>query len=468
MEGARFAMEGKQHLFESAPVPKAVLELAVPTIVSLLIGMFYNMADTFFVGQLGDPDQVAAVSLASPVLLVLTAFANLFGIGGASLFSRSLGSKDPATAKRASAFSFYAGLTVAVFCSLLSVLCQGPFLTLLGADVFTREFTGDYVFWVFTIGAAPTLLNMLLAHFVRAEGAPRRASLGLSGGGVLNMILDPFFIFPWGLGLGVAGAAVATLISNAAVFCYFLRFLSRGKADFTVSLHPRDFGLKGEIARPVIVIGLPVMLQTLLASVSNAVLNNLASSFGGSVIAAIGIVKKVDTVPMNVTIGLAQGVMPFLAYNCAAKNEARMKRATRFSLQIGVGFSLFCVLVFEALASPIVRLFIRDPDTVSYGSYFLRVMCVSTPFMAAGFLIITLFQAAGQGKQALVLSVLRKGAVDIPLMLLMSSLIPLYGLAYVQPVTELLAMGTAAFFYRRFIGRRPAVPAAETGERVEE
>jgi Na+-driven multidrug efflux pump len=171
-------------------------------------------------------------------------------------------------------------------------------------------------------------------------------------------------------------------------------------------------------------------------------------------IAAIGIAKKVDTVPMNITIGLAQGVMPLLAYNYSAKNSDRMQKAIRFALKVAVGFSIVCVLAFQVLASPIVRLFIDDAATVGYGAYFLRVMCVSTPLMAVGFLMITLFQAAGQGKQALVLSVLRKGAVDIPLMFLMNFLIPLYGLAYVQPVTEFIAMATAFTFYYRFTKRQ--------------
>jgi len=446
-------LDGKTFIFEKAPVPRAVMELVIPTIISQLITMIYNMADTFFVGQLNDPNQVAAVTLAAPVMLVLTALANLFGIGGASLLSRSLGEKNYQKARQATTFGFYAALAVALCGSLAVLFFKESFLNLLGATGGPREFTGNYLFWVFIIGGAPTLLGMVLAHFVRADGAPRQASLGLSMGGVLNMVLDPLFIFPWGFGLGVTGAAIATLIANLATLVYFFNYFYRKRKTTTISLNPRNLILHKEISLAVLVIGLPAMLQTLLAAVSNAVLNILASPYGGSALAAFGVAKKVDTIPMSITIGLAQGVLPLLGYNFSAKNIERMQKAFRFTLSLAVGFSLFCVIVFEIFAPQIVRLFIAEAATVAYGSVFLRVMCICTPLMAVAFLMITLFQAAGEGKPALILSVFRKGLIDIPLMLLMNFLIPLYGLAGVQPITEGVAMGTALFFYYKFSRR---------------
>ncbi|MCL1829285.1 MAG: MATE family efflux transporter [Oscillospiraceae bacterium] len=451
----------KTYLFERAPVRRAVIELAVPTIISQIISLVYNMADTFFVGRLGDPNQVAAVSLAAPMMLSLTALANLFGIGAASLASRSLGAKDTETAKRATAFGFYAALIVAALLSLSALSFKGFFLDILGASGDMRVFTGDYMFWVFTVGAIPSLLSMISAHFIRADGAPRVAGLGLSAGGLINLVLDPIFIFDFGLGMGVKGAAFATFISNMITFIYFMRYFYINRKTTCAGLSPSMFSLKADISRPVLTIGLPSMLQTLLASVSNAMLNRLAAPFEGAAVAGLGIVKKVDTIPMSITIGISQGVMPMLGFNHSAGTAARMKEAAKMALVLSVGFSLICVAVFEIFPASVVKLFINDAQTVTYGAFFLRIMCVSTPMMAVGFLMITLFQAVGESKPALILSVLRKGVVDIPLMLLINLLIPLYGLAFVQPATELTAMVAAVVLYLRFL-RKKAGPDVNT------
>ena len=440
----------KTYLFEKAPVPRAVAELAVPTVISQVIAMIYNMADTFYVGQLGDPDQVAAVSLAAPMALLLTALSNLFGIGGSALMSRALGAKKPERAALVSSFSFYASLCLAVLAALLVLIFRGTVLKLIGADESTAGYTGRYLTWVFILGGVPSLLSMSLAHLVRADGAPRQASIGLSLGGVLNIFLDPIFIFERGFGLGVTGAAVATFISNLVTLAYFFAYLYRKRDTTAICISPKKLSFDGEICTSVITTGLPGTLQTLLASVSNAVLNNLAAPYGSTAIAAFGVAKKLDTIPMNISIGLAQGVMPFLGYNFSARKYDRLKGATRFTLFIAVAFSVFCVVLFEIFTEPLIRIFINDPATVAYGRTILRIMCIATPLMAVGFLMITMFQASGKPKQGLILSVCRKGAVDIPLMLLMSAIWPLYGLACVQPMTEGIAMAIALIFYAKF------------------
>jgi len=443
----------KTHLFETARVPRAVLSLAIPSILSQLISLIYNMADTFYVGQLGDPDQVAAVSLAAPMMLVLTALANLFGIGAASTASRFMGAKDYDSAKRATAFGFNTALVVAVLFSALAYIFRDFFLTILGATEDTKGYTGDYLFWVFVLGGAPMLLSMVLSHFVRADGSPKTAGLGLSMGGVISLVLNPFLIFDFGLGLGVVGAAMGTFIANMATLLFFLRYFIVNRKHVIISLNPLWYTLRRDIAGQALVIGLPGMLQTLLAAVSNAVLNQLAKGFGSEVVAAIGVAKRIDNIPMSVSIGLAQGVMPLLAYNYAAKNHGRLKSAARYALTLAVGFSILCVIAFTLFTAPFINIFIRESVTVSHGVFFLRVMCVSTPLMAVGFHMITLFQAAGQSRPALILSVLRKGLVDIPLMLLFNMVYPLFGLAFVQPATEFIAMAAAIVFYMRFIRR---------------
>lgn len=189
----------KEQLFVSAPVGKAVISLAIPTVIAQLITVVYNMADTFFIGQLGDPNQVAAATLAMPVFMFLTAFANLFGIGGASMISRCLGAGEREKARQTAAFCIWTAAIVALIYGVAVVLLKNALLPLLGTDEDTRAFCDSYIFWTVGVGAVPTVLNAALAHLIRSEGYSGQASIGVALGGMLNMLLDPVFIFLFGM-----------------------------------------------------------------------------------------------------------------------------------------------------------------------------------------------------------------------------------------------------------------------------
>ena len=441
--------EQRKYLYEGMPVRRAVTTMAIPTVISQLISMLYNMADTFFIGQLADPNQVAAVSIAAPLALTLTALANLFGIGGASLFSRSMGNQNLVAAKQVTAFSFYCSIAVAILISLITWILPVPVLRLLGADSDTLHFAQEYIFWVITLGALPSLLSMVLAHFVRADGAAKLSGVVLSAGGILNLVLDPIFILESGLGLGVRGAAIATLISNIFTVLFFLGYFIRQGRRSTVSFTPDNLTFRSDVSLGVIGAGLPGMLQTLLASFSNAVLNNLAGAFGGIAIASLGVVKKLDQIPMSVTIGIAQGIVPLVGYNYSTKNQRRVDGILRFAMIMAIGFSLICVTIYELFSEECIKLFINDTATVTTGAPLLRIMCISTPLMAVAFIMITILQATGKNRAGTLLSVMRKGVIDIPLMLILGALIPLKGLAFVQPITEAVAMITALTLYTK-------------------
>jgi putative MATE family efflux protein len=438
----------KIEIFRSAPIPTAVANLALPTVISQLVTMIYNLADTFFVGQMGDPRKVAAVSLVLPAYTMLTAIANLFGVGGSSVISRFLGSGQPARARQTSTFCIFSAAITALAFSVLVLIFKRPLLLLLGANRDTYEFASDYIAWVLVIGGLPTVLGMLFGHLVRSEGSAKQASIGMSFGGVLNIILDPIFIMT--LDLGVKGAAIATMISNCASVSYFLVYLYRKRRKTVISFVPRNFDQELHIAGRVASVGLPASLQTLLSLTSNTVLNNLASGYGSTALAAVGIVKKIDMLPMNVTLGISQGVLPFIGYNYAAKRFDRVRQMNRFTRVLAVCFSLLCIAAFEIFAERIVGLFIGDAETIRLGSAFLRILCLTTPMMAISYLITTMFQATGQGKRALAISLFRKTTVDVPLMFLMNRLIPLYGLLMVQPIVDTLSIGLAFALYRDF------------------
>ena len=215
----------KVYLFEQMSIPKAVRKLAVPTILSSLVMVLYNLADTYFVGLLNESGETAAVTLAAPLLLAFNAVNNLFGVGASSMMSRALGKKEIETVRKSSAAGFYYALLSGLIFSAIYTLLKNPFLTLLGADEATAAVTAEYLKWTVSFGAAPAILNVVLAYLVRAEGASLHASLGTMSGCLLNIVLDPIFILPWGFHMGAAGAGLATFLSNCVACMYFFILL---------------------------------------------------------------------------------------------------------------------------------------------------------------------------------------------------------------------------------------------------
>lgn len=428
----------KNELFTSMPIQKAILTLAVPTIISQLITVVYNMADTFFIGQLGDPNQVAAATLAMPVFMFLTAFANIFGIGGASLISRCLGSGDHEKAKHCSSFCIWSALFVAVLYGILIVLLRSHLLPILGTDANTTAFCADYIFWTIGIGAAPTVLNACLAHLIRSEGYSKQASFGVALGGILNMILDPVFIFLFQM--EIAGAAIATMLSNVIAMGYFFTFLYKNRDTLAVTPSPRYFTVHQGIPGEVLSVGLPSFIMTLMSTISNMALNKIIASYSNEAVAGMGIAKKIDLMAFAIAQGMTQGTLPLIGYNYSSGNHKRMIQTVKALLVDCILVALAGTALMFFAAEPITSCFIKDEATVTYGCTFLRIVCLACPTTALNFLAITIFQATGQKIQPLILSLLRKGGLDIPLMLLFNMRLGISGIAWATPAADLLAL----------------------------
>ncbi len=455
----------KEQLFEDYPIPKAVASLAIPTVLSSLVMVLYNLADTYFVGMLNNPVENAGVALAAPVLLAFNAVNNLFGVGSSSLMSRSLGCKDYETVRRSSAFGFYGALFFGVIFSLLCTVFKGPLLSLLGADSVTLDATNGYMFWTVTLGAAPAILNVVLAYMVRSEGASLHASIGTMSGCFLNMILDPIFILPWGLNMGAAGAGCATFLSNCVACAYFFILLAARRKSTFISISPRKFSLEKRIVLSVFAVGIPAAIQNLLNVTGMTILNNFTASYGANSIAAMGITQKVNMVPMQMAMGLSQGIMPLVSYNYASGNGKRMKNAIKFSMKISLTFLIVVTVLFFIFPGTVVRLFIADADVIAYGERFLRGFSLALPFLSVDFMAVGIFQAVGMGKHALVFALLRKLALEIPALFILNFLFPLYGLAYAQFTAELILATVAVYqlkkLFERLKKREGSVQTAE-------
>lgn len=439
----------RTEIFENMPAHQAVMRQAMPAVASQMVSLIYSFADTVFVGMINDPQQTAAVTIMISPFWMLTAIANLFGIGGASVISRYLGRKDTERSGQVGAFSFWFGLlTTAIFC-LTFTLLKAPILSLCGATEETYRYTSEYAKWLITFGGIPTVLNLMMSHMVAAEGNALLSSIGVSMGGILNILLDPIFVLPQFLNMGVSGAGLATALSNCAGALYFMAYLFFLRKKSVIKIRIGNLRYARDHAKQVLSSGFPSAMQYALTVVALGAQSKFISAYSSEAVAAFGICKKIDQLPLYFSIGISNGLLPLLAYNYASGNYKRMEKIFRIGLSISLGVALASVTVFQLIPGQLASLFIKDQVTIDLASQFLRLMCIAMPFMAICYPMTVKFQAIGHPKAALLMSVLRKGGLDIPLLYIFDTLLPLYGCTLVQPFVDTLSMFVALFINRR-------------------
>lgn len=454
----------KTELFERMPIPKAVAKLTIPTIISSLVMVIYNMADTYFVGMMNDPVQNAAVTLAAPVLLAFNAVNNLFGVGSSSMMSRALGRKDYDTVCRSSAFGFYSSLLCGILFSAFCTIFSRPLLLVLGADAGTMAATGAYMKWTVSFGAVPAILNVVLAYLVRSEGSSLHASVGTMSGCLLNMVLDPIFILPWGLNMGAAGAGLATFLSNCVACIYFLVLLFIKRGNTYVCIDPAKLGMRKAVVLGVCGVGIPASIQNLLNVTGMTILNNFTSVYGADAVAAMGITQKINMVPMYIALGFSQGIMPLISYSYSSGNYKRMKDSLFFTMKTVLVFIVFMSAAYYLGAGQLTGLFMKNDTIVAYGTRFLRGFCLGLPFLCVDFMAVAVFQAVGKGREAFLFAVMRKIILEIPALYILNYLFPLYGLAYAQFTAEVvLAAAAVCVLGHMFANLQKKAPGDETG-----
>ena len=444
----------KTELFERMPIGRALLTMAIPTIISQLITMIYNLADTFFIGMSNDPYKVAAASLVSILFFMLNSLSNLFGVGGGSLLSRLLGEKRDEEAKRVGAFSIYGSLAIAAAYSSVSFFFTEPLARLLGASDNTVGYASSYLFWVVVVGGVPSTISLTMSHLIRSAGYSKESGIGLALGGISNIILDPLFMFViLPKGNEVTGAAMATCLSNVITLIYFIFVYVRLKDKAPLSFSPKKIRISKKLIGAIFSIGLPSAITALLANISSIIKNNLTASYGDIELAAYGIVMKADMLPLNIGMGLCQGMMPLVAYNYAAKNYPRMRAFTRAAQISGMAVAGVFIVISEIFAPRIVWLFIKDEATISYGKDFLRIACLATPFMISNFQKIYCLQSMGKGKESLILGIFRQGLFAIPLLFILNHLLGLYGVVAAQIFSDGFTFIFASLIYKKVYGK---------------
>lgn len=435
-------MDAKQ-AFENMPVAKAVLVNAVPAMLSMLVTLVYNVADTFFIGQTGDGMQVAAVSLATPVFLLFMAIGTLFGMGGTSVISRAFGEGKEDFARTVGSFCFWMSVLTGILCILI-FFGMDYILQWIGASGNTEGYARSYLLYI--AWSAPfVIISTTFSNIVRAEGKSTEAMNGVLIGTLLNIVLDPVFIL-W-FGYGITGAAWATVIGYAVATAYYIFLLAGNRSRLTFSM--RCFNMKKETAGSVFAIGIPASLNCIMMSVSTIILNICLVAYGDHVVAAMGVASKVIMMVVLVQLGLGQGIQPLSGYNYGARRWNRFKAVMRFSCLVGLGIGVALTLLCGVFSEESVGWFIDSEGIREHGTSFVRILLLSGPVIGILFIYINALQAVGAAGYSFLLSISRQGIIFIPCLLLFNRIFHLDGAVAAQPVADILSLLLAVWLFLR-------------------
>ena len=430
-----------EEMLRSGNYRMLALKLCIPAVLIMIVMVLYHMADVFFIGQTGDPNKVAAVSLASPMFSILSGLGVLLGNGGCTAISLALGKGDYDRIKKISAFAVWgAVLAGAVFAAAVLAL-MNPVCRLLGANGETEAFTAEYL-RIIAIGAPVIMLTNVVPALIRADGSTTDSMIGNMIGTVLNIALDPLLISTFGM--GVSGAALATVAANAVSLVYYAYFLRRKGKIYSVS--PRHVSLKKDVVWTVISLGLPLSISTILASVSGAVANNLMMTYGSVAVAGQSVASRIGQMVSMVVMGICMGMQPAISFNYGAGNKKRLTeiliKTTGLAVVAGTVLSALCLIFRDQL----LNAFLNNPEVLQIGRVCLLAAVVIGPFYGFYQICTTYLQAAGKSRQAIIVSLLEKGIVYIPMLLLMNLMFGMYGIVFAATVTTVISAVAALIF----------------------
>ena len=447
-------MRSKESIFEASPW-RAIAELCIPSLISIIVMMLYNMADMFFVAKSGDLRQVAAVSLAMPAFTFMMAISTMIGNGGCTMIAQALGKNDHEKVRQYSALCVYASIGAGLLLTLLCFTLQRPLLNFMSAKEDTYEYTRSYLL-ILAAGAPMILLNHSLSAMLRGEGLVRTGLLAHMISTVSNIILDPIFII--GLKMGVTGAAIATVLGNVLAVIYVVVFRLRHKERCMIELRPayaKDLAALGAILS----LGLPNAISSILSGLSGTFSNRLLTGYGTEAVAAMSAAGKAVMVVTMVQMGICMGAQPLLAYCYGGKNWEKMKGIVRRLLLLTVGSGLVLTLVIWFSREWVIGLFIKEASAAALGIRQAGYMLLMGPLIGLYYLASNFLQAAGNASAASLSSALRQGLLLIPLLYLMEHLFGLIGLALAHMAADaasIMITGAMAIFYYRKIIKKSA------------
>lgn len=441
-----FHMENS--LFTDNNLPKLYFRFALPVVFSMVITMVYNLADTYFIAATGNTDLVAGVSLCSPVFTFLMAIGNIFAQGGCTLTSRLLGHQDITSVRHVSAFCVYAALGSGVVIGICMLIFRVPLLHLLGSDADTFPYAMPYYSWL-AAGAPLIVVSFIYTNLLRAVGKSKEAMIGTISGAILNMILDPFFIFT--LKLGAGGAAIATVLGYlcSTIYC----FVNFAKKDNNLSIHISEAGISGAYVKQIFGIGIPAALTNIMTSLSVAVMNIFLLPYGNEKIAAMGIVLKIHSIVLLVLTGLAFGGQPLYGYYFGSDDRKRLTMLYRFCVSF-ISISAIALSLFVYVAAPwLLGFFLDDPQLITTGAIMLHLQVISSVFVGFVLLNNIVIQSAGNIAASFMLSVSRQGIIFLPVILIAVNTAGYYGILISQAIADVITAGIACILLRTLTGK---------------
>jgi putative MATE family efflux protein len=420
-------------LMESTPVPISILRLALPMMLASIAQMIYNMTDTFFIGQTGDPNMVAGISLAMPLFMFSQGIGNIFAIGASSYISRMLGAKNMDEARHTSAISFYVTLGIGVIITVLLMFLQKPILHIIGTSDVTFSYASDY-FSIIAMFMSFAMVNIALNGQVRSEGASTAAMVSMLIGIILNIILDPIFILYFGW--GVQGAAWATVIGIVASVCYYIFYYVRGKSH--LSIHIKYFMPNKKMLGEILKIGVPAAISNFVFTLAAVVSNIIAASYGDYVVAGSGISMRITMLSFSLIMNLAMGYMPFAGFNFGAKNIKRLSSGLKVTVLYTTSLAIFFTIIFFFFGKNMMTIFIRDAQTIDAGSKMMRAFLVGMPLLGIQMTIMVTFQALGKPIHSTIVNLGRQFLIYLPLLFLLNSVFGFTGFIYAQPISDII------------------------------
>ena len=434
----------EKKLFDTDHLVKTYFTQAIPLVLSMMVTMIYNIADTYFIAQTENTLLVAGVSLCAPLFTLLMAFGNIYAQGGSTLIARLLGMKDTESVKRVSSFCFYLAIFTGAVIGAIMLIFRGPLLRVLGASQDTITYASEY-YTVLAFGAPAIVVNFVHANSLRSEGKATQSMIGTIGGAVISIILDPIFISV--LGMGAFGAALATVIGYVATVTYFLIVVIHNRGSLSVNFMNKK--VSSSEFRQILAVGISAAITNIASSITIVIMNQYLLPFGAEKIAALGIVLKISTVTSLVLVGFSFGGVPLFGYLYGAKDFASFKKLLRFCTLFISGLGLVISIAFFAAATPLIRVFMDDLSIVRDGSLMLRWQVIGLTFCGIVLLYSCLFQAIGKALPALILSLSRQGVVFLAVFGILILLAGYQGFLASQAVADIISALIALALYFR-------------------
>lgn len=434
-------------IFTNSPVHKAYFKMSLPVVFSMIISLVYNMADTYFIAGTGNTDLVAGVSLGAPVFTLMIALGDIFGLGGSSVISRMFGQKEDDDAKRISVFSFYGAILCGILVIIIMIGFKTPILYMLGADSDTFRYANEYYTGI-VLGAPLIILTFTPSNQLRTEGLSNESMIGSILGAVINIILDPIFIYLFGM--GAAGAAIATDIGYVFTDVYFIWvFLKKSKK---LSINPKGFYIRKSELLSIMAIGIPASITNLMQSLATMLTNRALLPYGNEEVAAMGIVMKVNMIAALVLVGFAFGPQPLIGYSYGANDKKRLRDILSFCYKFECGLALVLAVILAATAKPMITVFMDNPRIVSSGVLMLRAIQCGMVFMAVVLVTTCIFQSTGKAVGAFCLSISRQGIIFAIVLFIAGRVAGYNGIIAAQPISDFLTAILAIILFKKMLG----------------